>query len=740
MPQVPYNPVPDVAPQDVPAPGFHPNVPPEAFGTNIAQAVQHLGSTVSQVGDELWNRAVSIQEMNNETAATKATADLELSARKRALDFTTNQQGLNAGQALPGEMQAQNDLREQYRAGLNPAAARMYDRYSLRIMNGELGNIAAHAARESHVAAVAERKNALEVIYDGVMQNPTPENLSDGFARAGETMRGMAAQEGWSPEVAARKEMEIKSGLKERFIEGLSHTDPQKANAYFEANRSTMTYEDIKKLENIIPARNRQVGTRIASDAIHEGWQPYMSPAQRRVFDGVATPLTSIVQRAQAILANEHKEILPAGPRAGQRSPQDQIDIWRESKGGTLFAAAPPGSSRHEMNPGRAVDLNPGNNTTYADIQRAMYQASNELGIPLSDEHARLGARDRPHYSLPRDYDLGSAPVPKKASLQDQVDTGKRFAARAFPNDPAFPDELESRIRGNFHASDQINRQTIQDNMDILQDGLYDRGDGQPPRNLEELLSDPRRQQAYDTLRSMDPGKANSWPARIVSYNRAIAVHSDPQLLTHFDGMRIADPDEFQKQDFIGDDSLQMGQRDRRTYAGFQRADLKSGAADKVVRRALSLPDVAAMIALPDNQLNRRDPAEKDNYYDFVGSLKGAIDYETERNKGKPPSDDELREIVKKELYGRSVTKEPLFTVPGRIPGISGPWFGGTSQNPIWNVGKTLSDSEREEVRQKLIKQNPNSPVTERDIDIQASKDLYDKLKTESKVPKLGGP
>lgn len=735
MPAVPYSPVPSVEPQDIPAPGFHPSIPADAFGVNIGRAVEHMGTTLDQVGGELWQRAVDQQNLKNETESTAATANYELQARQRQVDYTTKQQGLNAVNGLPGEMQAQDDLRQSFRNGLsNPAAQRMFDRSSLFIMNRELGIIGSHAATQNRVAFNTENKNAMETALDSLMQNPTPDNLGDTLERIGPMVQKQAVSEGLDPVSTARMQEKAMSAAKAHFIEGVSHTDPQKANAYFEANRKSMTYEDIKRLENIIPARNRQVASRVGADAIQEGWQPYMTPSQRHVMDGVATPLTSIVQEAQRILAKDGKEVVPI---SGFRSNAEQRDIWGRSHEGRLFAAAPPGSSRHEV--GLAVDLQPQGSTTYGDVQRAMYQASSNLGIPLSDEHARLGARDRPHYSLPRDYDVGSAPKPTKPTLQQQVDTGKQWAFNKFPNDPAMPDEVEARIRGNFHASDQLNRQTIQDNMNILEDGMINRGDGQPAQNMDDLLHlDSKRQQAYDTLVSMDPGKAATWPARINTYNRSMIVHSDPQLLNRMDGMRASDPDEFQKQDFIGDQSLQMGQRDRRTYWNFQQTDKKAGAGDTVVRRALALPDIKAMIKTADPNISLTGPSdEKENYYDFVGALKGAIDYETQRNNGKPPSDDELREIAKKELYGRAVTKAPWFTLPKILGGAS--FGGGTSQEPIYNVGKTLSDSEREEVKQKLMKQNPNGIITDRDIDIQAAKDLYERLKLESKVPKLGG-
>src|SRR5215472_6330216 len=99
MPQVPYSPVPDVSAQDVPAPELRLSVPGAAFGTNIADSVKGLARTGGQVGDELYSRALAMQELRNQSEATEALADYE----KRSGDSYVKYESLRGRNAVDAE-------------------------------------------------------------------------------------------------------------------------------------------------------------------------------------------------------------------------------------------------------------------------------------------------------------------------------------------------------------------------------------------------------------------------------------------------------------------------------------------------------------------------------------------------------------------------------------------------------------------------------------------------------------
>src|SRR5581483_2698427 len=80
MPQVPYQPVPQVAPSEAATPGVRVNAPTEAFGGASAAATEGLGKGFEQAGNELFGRAVALQQLANETEAREADAQYMLQA------------------------------------------------------------------------------------------------------------------------------------------------------------------------------------------------------------------------------------------------------------------------------------------------------------------------------------------------------------------------------------------------------------------------------------------------------------------------------------------------------------------------------------------------------------------------------------------------------------------------------------------------------------------------------------
>src|SRR5262245_32507513 len=95
MAQVPYKPVMDVSPGDRPTPYFHLNAVADAFGANIGQALSHLGAQMERSSDELFNRAVALQQLKNETEAREADAQYMIESGKYHAEFNSLQ-GKNA--------------------------------------------------------------------------------------------------------------------------------------------------------------------------------------------------------------------------------------------------------------------------------------------------------------------------------------------------------------------------------------------------------------------------------------------------------------------------------------------------------------------------------------------------------------------------------------------------------------------------------------------------------------------
>src|SRR5271165_461121 len=86
-------------------------VTPDAFGAGVGHAIASIGPVMEQAGDRIWQRAVELQGLENETNAKNADSRFMLESAKMRADFI-NKEGVNAGPAaLKDHLDALTKLR-----------------------------------------------------------------------------------------------------------------------------------------------------------------------------------------------------------------------------------------------------------------------------------------------------------------------------------------------------------------------------------------------------------------------------------------------------------------------------------------------------------------------------------------------------------------------------------------------------------------------------------------------------
>ena len=171
MPEVPYDPIPNVQPTERPLRVFGvPNVP-AAFGENVARALDLAGGQVAKGGEEVFNRGVWLQELNNQSTAREAQNQYaiqssDLHAKYGALT------GKEAVDALPQYFKDQTALRESLGANLNTMARRYYDADSMPFMQRNLFSAAGHAAGQNKRWTIQTSKDEAQLEIDGAEDHP----------------------------------------------------------------------------------------------------------------------------------------------------------------------------------------------------------------------------------------------------------------------------------------------------------------------------------------------------------------------------------------------------------------------------------------------------------------------------------------------------------------------------------------------------------------------------------------
>jgi hypothetical protein len=160
MPQAPEGLVPNVAPSTGGVAGPSPSVPVDAFGGLVGQALQHMGASLEQDSDKIWQRAVEYQNMNNAAEANKGDADFMEQAGLIHAKFNALQ-GADSQAAYPQYINDLKSLRENVGSRMsNPASRRMYDSQTLSTMSRTIFSGAASAGQQAKVAAIDAAKQS----------------------------------------------------------------------------------------------------------------------------------------------------------------------------------------------------------------------------------------------------------------------------------------------------------------------------------------------------------------------------------------------------------------------------------------------------------------------------------------------------------------------------------------------------------------------------------------------------
>ncbi len=264
MAQVPYSPVPDVAPSDIATPRVSVATPEAAFGGATAKAIENLGTTVQGAGNELFGRAVALQQLNNETEAKQADADYMIAAGDVHAKFNALE-GKDRVDAYPGYVKQLEDLRVKGRNGLsNAMAQRMFDSSSLSTMSRSIFNGAGAAAAANHQWQIGTATSQIDLDAKTVEDNPKDEGLfQQKLQRVHENAGTLAGLKGFDPDGPEAKDLALKATSKlwtQRII-GLSRTDPFTAANFLDQNKTQLTQDDYLKVDAAVRSQGRAVGS-----------------------------------------------------------------------------------------------------------------------------------------------------------------------------------------------------------------------------------------------------------------------------------------------------------------------------------------------------------------------------------------------------------------------------------------------------------------------------------------------
>src|SRR5258706_9630480 len=264
MPQVPYTGVPSQTLADLPTPEMNPRVPSAAFGGEVAQAVSGLGHTVAGAGDEIFARAIALQNLNNETEAAEADAKYMIEAGKIHADYNAKE-GKERVDAFPKYQQDLQEARRSIRGGLSSQMAqKMYDRQSLSTMGRSIFNGAGAAATAQREYVVGTATSQMELDAKTDEDDPKdPRLFKEKLDKTKQNASTVAAAHGYEDGGVQEQALLQKatSRLWSQRIIGRSRQDPFEAAKELDEHKTELTQDDYLKVDNTVRVQGRAVGS-----------------------------------------------------------------------------------------------------------------------------------------------------------------------------------------------------------------------------------------------------------------------------------------------------------------------------------------------------------------------------------------------------------------------------------------------------------------------------------------------
>lgn len=638
---VPYNPAPQVAPEAPPIPFKSINTPPAAFGAATAAAVSNLGQVEQHVGDEVFSRAIAMQQMAQDADANNAAAQFATELARRTADYRSLQ-GKAAVDALPQFRDDINNLREQFRQRLSsPYAQRAYDADTRRNQSYTEFSIASHAADQLKHYTVSTAGARIDAARNMTLVNPKDEEVfQEGLRTSEKQIRDTAPALGLSGDALNEKVSETKSGLwRDRIIE-VAKNEPWAATEILKKAMAgnSLSPDDLSKAQAAVRKSQLDIGSRNIAHSAMTGeafGKMIVSPDMARI--GIAGNEADGRGYSTVGITVPANSFHPAGQAIGRYAIMSyNLAPWLKEAG------MAPMTQEQFLGDSKAQDR-------LFDFKFGQYMKQTGSFDGAADLWFGKGASDGYHthaWYLDKAH-ATMASVASRADLDKIVrDESRRLAS----DNPDLPDAASSRVQTIKSRRLQIDRDQEFQDLNTVQGALFATNkDGKVPGSVEELTHDPDVKAAWDRLKNdkqLQIYRVIEHNAREGDYGyteqnqqqfyKTYGALTNPQLSAD-------ERDEALKTDIM---SLPLPASQRMTLLKAQQNLFKKSTADPNMTRAMS--DVQDMTA---GVLDKK--GNPDDYNLFWGSFRFAIQDRMVDEK-RPLNRDEVRSIAQGLLMKQS--------------------------------------------------------------------------------------
>lgn len=269
MPQVPYSPIPQATGGQT-LPTVSVNAPEGAFGGDIARAISGLGKTVEGVGDAIAERALWLQNLNNQAEARAADAKFITESGKLQAEFNSLE-GDRAMKEYPVYQEKLKALRGQIRSGLTTRGSQdMYDGQTLGTLSRAVFNGASHTAAAQKKFVIDSMEAQRTAWREEAATTPMDDAaIERNVVRTRQSVREEGRLRGAPPEAVANNEKAYTSAIYATRIETIAKELPLQGPEELRKLRDRLIEKDFKRVEAVVNNQRDAYGSaKIATDLI----------------------------------------------------------------------------------------------------------------------------------------------------------------------------------------------------------------------------------------------------------------------------------------------------------------------------------------------------------------------------------------------------------------------------------------------------------------------------------------
>lgn len=496
--QVPYTGVPTVQPSFDATPSMSANLPVDAFGSGVANAIGHLGKAVEGAGNEIWARATAMQQLNEQANAANAVAEFTTAMGEKYANYTT----LSGKAAVDGYKPYIDDLnttREAIGQKLNsPYAQKVYLQESRSIQARSVFSAAAHSGREGKSYAIGSAQAVVDANNNSVGLAPQDEETYQAALKSNaERITHMGELQGWSPRKTKNQiQIENSTATLQR-IQGLAKSDVVGAQKVLDAavKAGNITGTDLGKAQTYIRSQRLSVATRQEASRMMAG--------DNTNFGSGKVPIENVME---AIRTNESTDYGTVHPDVthtvnGRKITEHALGAYGVMQSNLqpwLKEAGMPAMSEQQFlnNPKAQDQLAKFKLQQYMDEGGSANAAANRwfTGSYNPDPNRSDGGSTAGGYLKKFNATLarnsGAAEISTQARARSQ---------QLFGDDAEAADAMEQQFLTRHSRVKAMERENLQENINTIEDALVPAKDGKLVTSIEDV-QDPKVQAAWDAL------------------------------------------------------------------------------------------------------------------------------------------------------------------------------------------------------------------------------------------------